>query len=251
MVGLLPVSYGNFSFDFRVKQFLRGVKSPRAHRLWRWLGSFVPEELAGLLEPEAFPAVDCGTLYAEIERLHNHVAHFDTTTRDGYIFARTYLADGVLAKVDRATMACALEARSPLLDHEFVTLACTVPSRLKYAHGRTKYILRKALEGWLPEDILRRPKKGFGIPIGDWFRGRLREALQDTLHERRIREGGFLRPAAVRKLVDDHLSGKRDNRKPLWTLFMFERWREQWLKNQDAPRVGAAVQESLTAVASG
>ena len=100
----------------------------------------------------------------------------------------------------------------------------------------------------LPEDILRRPKKGFGIPIGDWFRGRLRDALQDTLHERRIREAGFLRPEAVRKLVNDHLSGRRDNRKPLWTLFMFERWREQWLKKPAIVRSAKPVEVAGVAV---
>jgi asparagine synthase (glutamine-hydrolysing) len=235
LAGMMPVSYGNFSLDFRIKQFLRGAKAPEKNRLWRWLGSFVPDELAGLLEPDAFPAVDTDALYFEVEQLHNRVAHFDPIAQDGYVFAKTYLAEGVLAKVDRATMACALEARSPLLDHEFVSLACSVPSRFKYRHGRTKYILKKALSGMLPEDILRRPKKGFGIPIGDWFRGRLRDTLQDTLHERRIREAGFLRPEAVRMLVADHLSGRRDNRKPLWTLFMFERWREQWLRKPVAP----------------
>ena len=118
---------------------------------------------------------------------------------------------------------------------EFVALAGQVPSRLKHKNGLSKYILRKALKGMLPEDILNRPKKGFGIPIGDWFRGRLRDMLQDTLHERRIKDGGILRPAAVKSLIDDHLAGRRDNRKPLWTLFMFELWREHWLKQYDAP----------------
>jgi asparagine synthase (glutamine-hydrolysing) len=242
LAAMLPVSYGNFSFDFRVKQFLRGTKVSEAHRLWSWLGSFVPSELPGLVNPDAFAAVDPGQLYSEIEALHSRVARFDQVTRDGYIFTKTYLADGVLAKVDRATMACSLEARSPMLDPEFVALAARVPSRLKLRGGLTKYILRKALSGVLPNDILKRPKKGFGIPIGDWFRGRLRDALQDTLHERRIRDGGVLNPRAVQTLIDDHLSGRRDNRKPLWTLFMFENWRKQWLSRQDAPRIDSPVE---------
>ena len=231
---LMPVSYGNFSLDFRARQFLRGAKVPEGQRLWRWLGSFNPEELANLIEPEAFPGVETGGLYQETERLHDHVAHMDPIARDGYVFAKTYLADGVLAKVDRATMACSLEARAPLLDPNFVALAASIPSRFKFHNGSTKHILRKAFVGVLPDDILRRPKKGFGIPVGDWFRGKLKDMLQDTLHERRIREAGFLRPAGVRKLVDDHIAGRRDNRKPLWTLFMFERWREQWLKQDYA-----------------
>ena len=94
----------------------------------------------------------------------------------------------------------------------------------------------------LPKEILNRPKKGFGIPIGDWFRGRLRDTLQDTLSERAIRDGGVLSPRAVRTLIDDHLAGRSDNRKPLWTLFMFENWRTQWLSRTAAPRVEGPVE---------
>ena len=234
---LLPVSYGNFSFDFRVRQMLRGLKSTEQQRLWRWLGSFVPEELNGLLEPAAFAGVNMNGLYDGVEKLYDNVADRDATDRDGYIFAKTYLADGVLTKVDRATMACSLEARSPLLDHDFVRLLCEIPSRLKYRGGLSKYIMRRALRGMLPEDILKRPKKGFGMPVGDWFRGKFRSMLLDTLHERRIRDAGILRPEKVNRLVQDHLSGKSDNRKPLWTLFMFEQWRERWLKQETPSRV--------------
>ena len=249
LIGLLPVTYGNFSLDFRLRQFLRGTKVSEKQRLWRWLGSFVPEELTNLLEPGAFPGLEPSGLYSGVEEIFDRVANFDAITRDGYIFAKTYLSDGVLAKVDRATMACSLETRSPLLDHEFVELATSIPSHLKYRKGRTKYILKTALSRMLPDDILKRPKKGFGIPIGDWFRGRLRDVLQDTLHERRIRDAGFLRPAAVRKLVDDHLSGLRDNRKPLWTLFMFEQWRERWLKKSAPTQTEKTVEmPSVSAV---
>jgi asparagine synthase (glutamine-hydrolysing) len=232
---LLPVSYGNFSFDFRVRQFLRGLKSTESQRLWRWLGSFVPEELDGLLESDSLSTVDTHSLYDGVEKLFDNVANRDAIDRDGYIFAKTYLADGVLTKVDRATMACSLEARSPLLDHDFIALVSEIPSRLKYRGGLSKYIMRKALRGILPDDILSRPKKGFGMPVGDWFRGKFRSMLLDTLHERRIRDGGILRPEKVNLLVEQHLSGKRDNRKPLWTLFMFEQWREHWMK-QEAPQ---------------
>ena len=231
----MPVTYGNFSLDFRIKQFLRGAKVPESQRLWRWLGSFVPEELSNLIEPSVYKSFDASQLYSEVEALHSRVAEFDAVTRDGYLFTKTYLSDGVLTKVDRATMAVGLETRSPLLDPEFVALASMVPSRLKHKGGLSKYILRRAMAGILPDSILNRPKKGFGIPIGDWFRGRLRDMLQDTLHERRIREGGILRPAAVKSLIDDHLAGRRDNRKPLWTLFMFELWREHWMKQYTPP----------------
>jgi len=248
---LMPVSYGNFSLDFRVRQFLRGAKVSDKQRLWRWLGSFVPEELAGLLEPSVLESVDTNSLYGDVERMYDNVSHRDDIDRDGYIFAKTYLAEGVLTKVDRATMACSLEARSPLLDHEFIALACAIPSHLKYKGGLSKYIMRKALHGILPDDILSRPKKGFGIPVGEWFRGQFRDMLLDTLHERRIRETGILRPKAVNQLVEDHLAGRKDNRKPLWTLFMFERWREHWLRpGSSANMQKIAYVESLAAASA-
>ena len=180
-------------------------------------------------------------MYTDIHRLHKRVEQLDPVARDSYIFTKTYLLDGVMVKVDRATMACSLEARSPMLDRDFVEMAAAIPSRFKHRGGTLKHIFKRAMNGMLPPKILSRSKKGFGIPIGEWFRGSLRDVLQDTLSERRLREGGLLNPKAVRKLVDDHLSGQHDHRKPLWTLFMFEQWREQWLKGavKSAPAITA------------
>ena len=230
MAGMLRPRYGNFSLDFQVNQFLRGAHVPETERLWRWLGAFVPEEINALLTPEARGGLDVNTLYDEIHALHSHAGDLDPVARDSYIFSKTYLTGGVMVKVDRATMACSLEARSPLLDRDFAEMAASIPSHLKVRGGKLKYIFKAAMREMLPDDILARPKKGFGIPVAEWFRGPLRDLLRDTLHERRLREGGLLQPDKVQALIDDHLSGRRDNRKPLWTLFMFEQWRERWLK---------------------
>ncbi|MCK6470446.1 MAG: asparagine synthase (glutamine-hydrolyzing) [Planctomycetes bacterium] len=235
LAGCLPASTGNFSFDFVVQRFLRGAKRPESERLWRWLGAFVPEEIGGLLTGDALKTVALEKLFDETSELHARVARFDPATRDGYVYAKTYLGEGVLTKVDRATMACSLEARSPLLDRDFVALADAMPARYKVRGGKLKYLFKKALRGLVPDDILARPKKGFGIPVAGWFRGGLREALLDTLHEKRLREDGFFRPEAVKRLVDEHVTGRRNHRKPLWTLFMFERWRAHWLKPAKAP----------------
>ena len=226
----LPAAYGNFSFDFKVKQFLRGAKVAENERLWRWLGAFVPEELAGLLHADVLKSLDLGKLYSSIHGLHATVVDAPPVVRDSYTYAKTYLADGVLVKVDRATMACSLEARSPLLDVEFIELANAIPAKYKVRNGALKYIFKQALLKTVPADILARPKKGFGVPVGEWFRGKLRDMLLDMLNERRLREAGIFNPAAVQALVRDHLDGRHDNRKPLWTLFMFELWRERWMR---------------------
>jgi asparagine synthase (glutamine-hydrolysing) len=230
----LPVRHGYLAADFKIKQFLRGAKAPPGQRLWRWLGAFAPEELAGLISPEVLATIDLESLYDPVLRFHARVAARDPIAQDGYLYAKTYLAEGVLTKVDRATMACSLEARSPFLDVDFVELVNTIPSRLKFRGGRQKWILREALRGLLPDRILNRTKQGFSPPLGPWFRGRLRELVCDTLDERAIREFGFLRPEAVRALLRAHLEGSADHRKPLFALLMLERWRRRWLR----PAVG-------------
>jgi asparagine synthase (glutamine-hydrolysing) len=242
LASLLRPSFGNFSLDFKVRQFLRGAHAAESERLWRWLGAFVPEELGALLTPAARTELDVGSLCDGIHALHAHASALDPIARDSYMFTKTYLTDGVMVKVDRATMACSLEARSPLLDRDFAELAAAIPSRWKVRGGKLKYIFKQAMREMLPADILARPKKGFGIPVAEWFRGPLRDLLRDTLHERRIRDGGLLEPKKVQTLLDDHLNGRHDNRKPLWTLFMFEQWRERWLKPA-TPR--ASVEHSV------
>ena len=98
-----------------------------------------------------------------------------------------------------------------------------------------KHVFRQAVRDLVPTEVLERPKRGFALPIGAWFRGELRETLLDTLDDRTIREQGLFRPEAVRRLLDEHLAGRRDHRKPLFALFMFERWRRHWLDRVETP----------------
>jgi asparagine synthase (glutamine-hydrolysing) len=225
----LRPDFGYFSLDFKANQFLRGAKAPADERLQRWIGSFVPEELLALLTPDAAAVLDLASLY-DGARAHSAKARaLDPVNRDAYVYAKGYLADGILTKVDRATMAVSLEARAPLLDHEFVSLAFSIPGRLKVRRGRLKRIFKEALRGLVPDEVLRRPKRGFALPIGRWFREELRDELRDALNPERLRREGLFQPEAVHTLVDEHLAGVRDHRKPLFTLFMFQRWRETWL----------------------
>lgn len=223
-----PARTSNFSLDFVARQFLRGVKVPEPERLWRWLGAFNPEELRTLLTPDVLKLVDCEHLYGDIHRLHSKVSSQDGTTRDIHGFIKTYLQDGILVKVDRATMACSLEARSPLLDVNLVELANSIPGHLKRRGYRLKYIFKLALRGIIPDSILHRRKKGFGLPLAAWLRGPLREPLLDYLSERRLRDQGIFRPEAIRALLDEHGSGRANHRKPLWTLLMFQLWLDKW-----------------------
>jgi len=147
-----------------------------------------------------------------------------------YIDLKTYLVGDILTKVDRASMAHSLEVRVPLLDHKLVEWIATLPSDFKLQGGEGKYIFKKSLEGRLPEDILYRPKMGFGVPLGNWFRGELKQNIRDAVLSERMLECGYFNADYLRDLVNHHQSGVRDYSAPLWTLMMFD----QFLSRQNA-----------------
>src|SRR5262249_28319137 len=134
--------------------------------------------------------------------------------------------DQVLAKVDRATMAVGLEGRAPLLDSKIVGLACRLAPDLRLRGMQTKFLLKRALRGILPDVTLDRKKQGFAMPIGRWLAGELRGWMEDELSAARLRD--FFDPTAVRRLMDEHVQGRADHRKPLWTILAFQQWLGAW-----------------------
>ncbi len=228
--GRLPVSTADMSLDFKIKQFLRGARLPADIRHFAWVGSFLPAEIGELLTPAMRAEAMVVSPYAPVAEEMASGPPRTGLDRLLYLYARFYLADDVLVKVDRTTMACGLEARSPFLDPEFVRFCAAMPERLKVHGSRTKIALRRAFERDLPPSILERPKKGFGMPVGRWLRGPLRSMLTDLLSPDRLRRQGIFEPEQTARLCAEHIEGRADHRKQLWTLLAFQLWHERHME---------------------
>jgi asparagine synthase (glutamine-hydrolysing) len=156
--------------------------------------------------------------------------------------ARTYLPDDLLVKADRASMATSLELRSPLLDHQVLELGVSLPDSLRWSGRRGKIALRRAFAHLVPKELAARGKTGFGIPLGAWFRGPLRELAGDVLLGPQARDRGQLRPAAVERLLAEHARGERDHGHGLWCLLVLELWQRSWLEAKSPAAAGYAAQ---------
>ena len=225
----LPVSMKNISWDFRAKQFLKGIPYPPEIRNQVWLGAFSADDQVGLFSGDYEKAVAGSDPYAPIRALVPGIVSRNVWDRLTYLYMKFYLAEDILAKVDRASMAVSLEVRAPFLDPELVGFVNSLPAEMKIRGLTTKYILKRALKGLLPPEILNRQKKGFGIPVGLWLRGELRDLMLSLLEPGKIRREGIFNPEHITSLIGEHCAGKRDNRKQLWTLIMFELWRQNYL----------------------
>jgi asparagine synthase (glutamine-hydrolysing) len=224
-VGLMPVDHQNMSLDFKLKQFLRGAGEPTPLAHQRWLGSFSGAEIRTLLVDPGAIDVEAGHL----GRASRVAPGLDRLTQSLRLYQESYLPDDILAKVDRASMACSLEVRAPFLDARLVDSIQAMPAVFKYARGQTKRLLKHAARRRLPATILDRPKKGFGIPVARWLRGPLGPMLDSLLGRDRIRAQGLFDADEVARRIQEHRDGVRDHRKPLWTLLMFQLWHDRWL----------------------
>ncbi|MBI4665155.1 MAG: asparagine synthase (glutamine-hydrolyzing) [Nitrospinae bacterium] len=184
--------------------------------IYRWLVSHYknPAEIAiGATEPPT--ALDDSSSFVNTA---------DFTRQMMYMDIITYLPDDILVKVDRASMGVSLEARAPLLDHRVVEFAARLSTAAKIKDGNGKWLLRKVLYRHVPQELIERPKMGFGMPIDVWLRGPLREWGEELLSEKKLREDGYFNPGPIRRQWEEHVSGRRNWHYALWNILMFQAW---------------------------
>ncbi len=220
----LPVSYSNFSFDFVVKRFLEG----EGFNIWKrhlvWMGAFSEEEKRKLFKDFLYP----DSFFNLEEFVENTVSFYPKNLNDLLKFDfKTYLSEDVLFKVDRASMAASLEVRAPFLDRRIIEFAFSINSDKKLKYFKTKVILKKLMKNKLPPEIIKRGKKGFGIPVAKWIKGPLKGEFMDIIEE----EDEILNKKFVKKLFDEHIKGKKDNRKKLWTIYVFLKWKKNYINS--------------------
>ena len=229
MVRLLPVKTKNLSLDYKALKFVTGAKYDTVARHHVWFGSFTPEEQQQLLSADALATTE-SDIYRQARELLEDCDSSDLVTRMQSLDTKLYLAEDILTKVDRASMAVSLEVRAPFLDPRVAEFAASLPPHYKLRGQKTKYILKKSVDQLLPRFVTRRSKKGFGVPVAEWLKVKLRPLARDLLSPERVRRAGVFNPEYVTKLLDEHERGIANHRKPLWTLLMFELWHESFVE---------------------
>jgi len=227
---LLPEATTYRGLVRRAHRFVDNAALPLSERYLHWVG--------------VFPRAHIGELLVE-DIATDPVAHFEShfsPAQDGDLVAQllavnmaTYLPGDLLVKTDRMTMANSLEARCPFLDHELLEFSCAIPANLKLKGMTTKYILKRALRGIVPQQIIDRKKHGFGVPVGRWFRTSLNGYLHETLLSRAALARGYFHETTLRRLVAEHESGKRDHGHRLWSLLTLEIWHRMFIDQEKSP----------------
>jgi asparagine synthase (glutamine-hydrolysing) len=241
----LPVSLNNLSLDFKVKRFISAAGEPPVRRHLRWMGAIKLSEHEHLLTKE-HRALAADTMEESLfdslplvyrngngngngsgnghKNGFNRHAILDVVNNIMRLDMTTYLPDDLLVKSDRASMAASLEVRLPFLAYPLVEFALKMPAHMKVRGMTTKYLLKKAVSPYLPEYIMKRPKKGFGIPVGKWIRQEFRPVVDELLSESFIKRQGIFNWVYINNLLSEHMSQRVDRRKELWTILMFQWW---------------------------
>jgi asparagine synthase (glutamine-hydrolysing) len=227
----LPVSHKKVSIEYKIKRFLTGVDLEPLRAHYWWNGAFGEDEKNELYNPWLREELKDTDTIRVFRGFFDAKPEMDVLSRLLYVDSKLYLADDILTKVDRASMANSLEVRAPILDYKLVEFAAKIPSQLKIKGGIKKYILKKATRDLLPHCTRHRSKKGFSIPLSAWLKDDLRDVVIDYLSPRRLESAGYFNPVFVERLIKDHLEEKKNNAYYLWGLLIFQIWHEMFIEN--------------------
>jgi asparagine synthase (glutamine-hydrolysing) len=236
LVERLPSSSSKASLDYKAKRFARAAHLPPLERHHGWKEIFSPEARGALLDGrrgEVDPLDIYRARYAETEGA-------DELARLQDVDIGIYLVDDLLVKTDRASMAHSLEARVPFCDSEVAELALALPRSMKVRRLAKKRLLRDAVAGLLPREIVRGRKQGFSIPAAAWLRGDLEPFARDALSPDRLRTQGFFEAGTVTALLDRHTSGKEDLSRQIWGLLMFSLWHDRYVEQATPTKLRTA-----------
>jgi asparagine synthase (glutamine-hydrolysing) len=228
-IAALPQASATRSPYGRVRRLLSVMGQERSERYLKLICGFSEEMKAELYTREFRGRTAEASPVAYMQPWFSGNGELDIVDRLMMADTSNYLPNDLLVKVDIASMAVSLEARAPFLDHNVMEFAASLPARYKLRGLTTKYLLKRALRGLLPDETLRRRKMGFGVPISHWFRGELKGFLSDTILSDTALGRGYFIPDVVRRLVDEHSDGRRDYAPQLWTLLMLELWHREFI----------------------
>ncbi len=227
-VNLIPTSEIKRNRVRDLKRFLGAASLPTSERYFHWISMFNVKEKSEIYATEFLSSVSNAKAEQVVEKYFhsNGKGIVDSTLLADMM---TYLPNDLLVKVDIASMAVSLEARSPLLDHKVVEFAASLPENLKLRGTTTKYLLKKVASRLVPPEVLYRRKMGFGVPISYWLRNELKDFMKSILLSELSLRRGIFRPDVVRKMVENHIEGRRDHGWQLWTLLMLEMWFQRFI----------------------
>jgi asparagine synthase (glutamine-hydrolysing) len=228
IVKALPVSTKNLSFEYKAKRFVRASHFDEVARHHSWFGSFSVDQHEQLFTKNVLAETDAD-IYRGVRELVDASDAKNVIEQMQYADINYYLAEDILTKVDRAAMAVSLETRAPFLDQRVGQFAASIPVGYKLKGKSGKHILKEAMKDLLPNNILHRPKKGFGIPIAEWLKGRLNPLMHDMLSPKTLREQDLFTVDYVQRLIKEHQTGSASHHKELWTLLVFQLWSDAFL----------------------
>jgi asparagine synthase (glutamine-hydrolysing) len=233
LVNLLPPTDKKKGMINRAKRFIEGVRLPDKLQHVRWMIFLQQAEKGLLYSPEFSSSLGDYDSYGFIEEYYRQVTSNNPLDQQEYVDIKTYLADDILVKVDRMSMAVSLEARVPFLDYRLVEFAATIPAAQRLQGRRTKHILKQALKDVLPMSIIGRGKEGFSIPLKTWLKHELKPMMTEALSEKNVKEKGYFSPAYVNRLMQEHLRGAENHSHRLWALMVFHIWHDLYMNSKN------------------